>query len=156
MLRLRAPTVSAIGAGLVAAAMMFSASTGAHAGMPRGAVLSADEQNGDETTGSTIARGNAEIMVPDYAVNGKADVIELWPKRNEILLKGRADLTVGRRHYASDTLVCTLDFDRCTSPTASAADPQPAASVTEQPVTDPQVSAHPVTGPPLTAATTPR
>ncbi|MBX9682903.1 MAG: hypothetical protein K2X41_03860 [Hyphomicrobium sp.] len=140
MLRLSAPAVSAIGAGVFAAAMIV-ASINAHAGMPRGAVLSADEQNGDETTGSTIARGNAEIMVPDYAINGKADVIELWPKRNEILLKGRADLTVGRHHYASDTLVCTLDFDRCTSPTASAADPQPAALLSE---------------PPLTAATTPR
>ncbi len=134
MHRLSAIGMSAIGAGVFAAAIIV-ASTPADAGMPRGAVLSADEQTGDDTTGTTIARGNAVITIPEYAISGNADVIEVWPKRNEILLKGRANLTVGRRHYASDTVLCTLDFDRCSSTAADAADPQPAALLSEPPVT---------------------
>lgn len=92
----------------------FAAVTGvAQAGIPRGVMLSADEQTADETTGVTIARGNAELTVEKQPIRARADVIELRPKSNEILLKGRADVSVGSEHYMSDTVTCTLDFSRC-------------------------------------------
>jgi lipopolysaccharide export system protein LptA len=84
-----------------------------NAGIPRGVMLSADEQSADETTGVTIARGNAELTVEKQPIRARADVIELRPKSNEILLKGRADLSVGSDRYRSDTVTCTLDFSRC-------------------------------------------
>jgi hypothetical protein len=90
-------------------------STAAVAGIPRGVSLSGDEQFADDATGITIARGNAEIAVGQGAIAGRADVIELRPGLNEILLKGRAGLTVGRRRYEGDTVSCTLDFVRCTA-----------------------------------------
>ena len=83
------------------------------AGVPRGVTISADEQTGDDVTGVTIARGNAELTVEKQPIHAKADVIELRPKSNEILLKGRADLTVGAERFQSDTVTCTLDFTRC-------------------------------------------
>jgi lipopolysaccharide export system protein LptA len=46
-------------------------------------------------------------------IHARADVIELRPKSNEILLKGRADLVVGNTRYQSDTVTCTLDFAHC-------------------------------------------
>jgi hypothetical protein len=105
---------------------------GAHAGIPRGVILIADEQDGDAATGITIARGNAELSVEKRAIHGRADVIELNPVRNEIQFKGRANLTVGRAHYDSDAVTCTLDFDKCANastdaqvlpvPTATSAD----------------------------------
>jgi lipopolysaccharide export system protein LptA len=76
-------------------------------------MLTADEQSGDETSGVTIARGNAELTVEQRPIRARADVIELRPKSNEILLKGRADLLVGTARYQSDTVTCTLDFSRC-------------------------------------------
>lgn len=82
-------------------------------GVPRGLMLLADEQTGDEATGVTIARGNAELIVEKRAIRGKADVIEVRPKANEILLKGRATLNVGTARYTNDTVTCTLDFSRC-------------------------------------------
>ena len=87
--------------------------TSAGAGIPRGLMLMGDEQNGDESTGVTVARGHAEVSVEKQPIHGKADVIELRPKTNEILFKGRADLTIGREHYVSDTVTCTLDFSHC-------------------------------------------
>jgi hypothetical protein len=84
------------------------------AGVPRGLMLLADEQSGDETTGVTIARGNAELIVEKRPIRGKADVIELHPKSNEVLLKGRATLAVGNDRYSNDMVICTLDFSHCT------------------------------------------
>lgn len=85
------------------------------AGIPKGVAVSGDEQFADDTTGVTIARGNAEISDGLGRIAGRADVIELRPGLNEILLKGRAGLTVGRRRYEGDTVSCTLDFMRCTA-----------------------------------------
>ena len=64
------------------------------AGIPRGLMLIGDEQAGDETTGVTIARGHAELVVEKQPIHAIADVIELHPKTNEILFKGRASLAV--------------------------------------------------------------
>lgn len=83
------------------------------AGIPRGLMLIGDEQAGDETTGVTIARGHAELVVEKQPIHAIADVIELHPKTNEILFKGRASLAVGPHNYQSDTVTCTLDFSRC-------------------------------------------
>ena len=85
----------------------------ASAGIPRGLMLIGDEQVGDETSGVTIARGHAELVVEKQPIHATADVIELHPKTNEILFKGRASLSVGPRKYQSDTVTCTLDFSRC-------------------------------------------
>lgn len=85
----------------------------ARAGIPRGLVLAADEQIADEATGTTIARGHAELTVEKHAIRGRADTIEVRPAINEVLLKGKATLAVGARTYASETLSCTLDFLRC-------------------------------------------
>ena len=85
----------------------------ASAGIPRGLMLIGDEQAGDETTGVTIARGHAELVVEKQPIHATADVIELHPKTNEILFKGRASLIVGQHKYQSDTVTCTLDFSRC-------------------------------------------
>ena len=87
----------------------------AHAGLPRGAVLTADEQDADPETGVTIARGNAEIRFDKQPISGRADSIELNPASNQILFKGRAVLNVGREHYESDAVTCGLDFSKCTS-----------------------------------------
>ena len=87
----------------------------AAAGIPRGLMLIGDEQMGDEATGVTIARGHAELVVEKQPIHATADVIELHPKTNEILLKGRALLSVGQRKYQSDTVTCTLDFSQCAS-----------------------------------------
>ncbi len=92
-------------------AMIATAS--AHGGIPRGLTLMGDEQTGDETTGLTIARGRAEVIVEKQPIRGTADVIELRPKSNEILLKGRVNLAVGKDHFVGDTVTCTLDFSRC-------------------------------------------
>jgi hypothetical protein len=87
----------------------------ADAGVPRDLMLSADEQVADEKTGVTIARGNAELSVASHRIRGTADVIEVRPKLNEILFKGRANITVKAATYVSDTVACTLDFTRCTT-----------------------------------------
>lgn len=101
----------------------------ANAGVPRGLVLSADEQSAGATDGSTIARGNAEIAVPDYAIAGRADVIEILPQRKQIVFKGRVTLAVGKANYAGDTVVCGLDFDHCTADATD--EPPPLAAAAE-------------------------
>lgn len=98
---------------IISALAVLMSTTSAMAKLPRGAVLSADDQSGDVASGSTIARGNAELSIGEYAITGKADVIELWPKRNEVVFKGRANVSVGQAKYEGDTIVCSLDFDRC-------------------------------------------
>ncbi|MEQ1651284.1 MAG: hypothetical protein ABL897_02220 [Hyphomicrobium sp.] len=95
----------------------------ANAGMPRGAMLIADEQDADPATGTTIARGNAEITVEKSRIFGRADVIEVRPAANEIKLKGRAFISVGDEHYQSDAVTCTLDFNTCTNADAMIAKP---------------------------------
>jgi hypothetical protein len=112
----------------------------AHAGIPRGVILIADEQDADASTGITIARGNAELTVEKRAIHGSADVIELNPVRNAIQFSGHANLTVGRAHYDSDAVTCTLDFDKCTT---AAAEPQavpvpPAASAGAEAMINPR------------------
>ena len=85
----------------------------AHAGMPRGAVLSADEQDADATSGVTTAAGNAEIRIEAYRIVGRADRIELNPVRNEIQFTGHALITVRDERYESDAVTCSLDFNTC-------------------------------------------
>ncbi len=86
-----------------------------YAGVPRDLQLAADEQAADETTGVTIARGNAELSVRSHRIHGTADVIEVRPKLNEILFKGRANVSVDGTLYVSDTVSCSLDFIRCST-----------------------------------------
>ena len=83
------------------------------AGVPRGLTLAADEQIADETTGETIARGNAELNVEKYLIRGTADSNRSAPKIDEILV-----CRPGRRHsrqgdLSSDKVSCTLNFARC-------------------------------------------
>ena len=105
----------------------------AHAGIPRGAVLTADEQDADETTGVTIARGNAEIAIEPQRILGRADQIELNPATNEIQFKGRAVLTVGRERYESDAVTCTLDFYKCATAASGQSLPAPPAAAVIKP-----------------------
>lgn len=93
----------------------------ADAGMPRGAELSADEQDADPTTGVTTARGNAEIRITAYKILGRADVIELNPGRKEILFSGHALITVGDARYESERVTCSIDFNSCVVIAESAA-----------------------------------
>ena len=97
------------------------------AGVPRGLTLAADEQIADETTGETIARGNAELTVEDYEIRGTADQIEVRPKIDEILFSGRAVVKAGRETYQSDKVSCTLNFARCTA--VSADQPLPTSAL---------------------------
>jgi hypothetical protein len=99
----------------IVVSLMGLASTATLAGVPRDLVLAADEQIADDATGITIARGNAEVLVTAHHIRGTADVIEVRPNFNEILFKGRANLSVGATSYASDTVSCTLDFTSCTA-----------------------------------------
>ena len=101
----------------------------AHAGIPRGAVLIADEQDADETTGITIARGHAEISVETQRINGRADTIELRPGVNQIVFKGSAAVSVGNARYEGDAVTCTLDFTNCGTSTEAAAAPSTAVPV---------------------------
>ena len=117
---------------LIACVAGFAA-PGAFAGVPRGLVLSADEQDADDTTGITIARGNAEVAIAAYAILGHADVIELRPQLNEILFKGRAVLTVGHKYYENETVTCTLDFSRCTASAEGQTLPSPDAAAVISP-----------------------
>lgn len=100
---------------LFAVEISFLASAAARAGVPRDMILAANEQTADDKTGVTIARGNAEIVAAAHRIRGTADVIEVRPKINEILFKGRVMLTVGTRSYSSDTVICTLDFIACSA-----------------------------------------
>ena len=112
--------------------------SGAEAGIPRGAMLAADEQIADEVTGTTIARGNAEITIAERAINGSADSIEVHPNLNEIIFKGRALLVVGGARYQSDTVTCTLDFMRCGPLAAKPSSSQAAPRSSTAAVTAPQ------------------
>lgn len=93
----------------------------AEAGMPRGAELSADEQDADPATGVTTARGNAEIRITAYKILGRADVIELNPGRKEILFSGHALITVGDARYESERVTCSIDFNSCVAVAGNAA-----------------------------------
>ena len=94
---------------------VIAVSVAAHAGMPRGAVVSADEQDADTATGVTIARGNAEIAIEAQRIRGRADTIEITPSKNEIQFKGHALITIGDERYESEAVTCSLDFNRCAS-----------------------------------------
>jgi hypothetical protein len=85
----------------------------AEARLPRGAVLSADEQDADPVTGVTLARGNAVISIATYAILGRADEIALRPASNEIQFRGRALITIGRQRFEGEAVTCALDFSRC-------------------------------------------
>jgi hypothetical protein len=104
--------------------------------MPKGAMLMADEQTGDETTGETIARGNAELTIAARAVRARADEIAIRPGRNEVTFTGKALVFAGDKRYESEAVVCSLDFLRCTDamtvppPVQAEAVPQPAAATT--------------------------
>ncbi len=97
------------------------------AGVPRGLTLAADEQIADETTGETIARGNAELNVEKHSIRGTADTIEVRPKIDEVLFVGRAVVKVGRETYKSDKVSCTLNFARCAA--VNADQPLPASAL---------------------------
>jgi hypothetical protein len=118
----------------------------AQAGIPRGAILIADEQDADPQTGVTIARGNAEIKFERQPISGHADSIELNPVSNQIVFKGRAVLSVGRDHFESETVTCGLDFSKCTAGAA--------AVVQALPISVPVTAPTPVM--PDAAATNPR
>ena len=71
------------------AAGLLSAVALAQAGIPRGAILSADEQDADAATGITIAHGNAEIKIEKMSILGRAQSIELNPVSNQNSIQGR-------------------------------------------------------------------
>ncbi len=105
------------------------AATLAHAGMPRGVVLIAGSQDADDKTGITIARGDAQLHVEKRPISGRADQIEINPVSKQILLSGRASLTVGQKQFDGALIACTLDFNRCTvDADAHALAPTPAAA----------------------------
>lgn len=101
----------------------------AHAGLPRGVKLVADDQIADEATGTTIANGRAELSVERQNIHGRADSIEVRPGIDEVLFKGSAEITSGRAVYRGDTISCTLDFRRCVPVTAD--QPLPASAAPE-------------------------
>jgi hypothetical protein len=103
--------------------VVLAGSLSAYAGVPRGVVLIASEQDADADTGITIARGNAEISIAQRAVLGAADTIELNPVAQKILFKGHAVVTVGRARYQSEFITCTLDFYSCAPSSAVQAAP---------------------------------
>lgn len=109
---------------LMAAASAFAVAANCYAGMPRGAELSADEQDADPDTGVTLAKGNAEIRIDAYRILGRADQIELNPARKEIQFIGHALITVGGNRYESERVTCAIDFNTCAVVTEAA----PAAS----------------------------
>jgi hypothetical protein len=97
--------------------------TAADARLPRGAVLSANAQEADPTTGATEARGNAEIAIEAFGILGRADAIELRPASDEIQFKGGAMLEVGDERYQGDAITCDLAFSRCTAVSSDQAPP---------------------------------
>lgn len=106
------------------------------AGMPRGVTIAADEQLADETTGVTIARGNAVLMIDHLAIKGTATAIEVRPKINEVLLRGSAEIRVGRNVYRADLVSCTLDFERCA--VVDETQPLPASALGAEAATSPR------------------
>ncbi len=123
------------------------AASSAEAGVPRGLVLAADEQIADEATGTTVARGNAELTILQRAILGRADTIEVSPPRNEIIFKGGAVLAVGRARYQSETVSCTLDFSRCAPVNTDASAAQPVLQPQTLPENPPEPSTAAVTTP---------
>lgn len=113
----------------VLSAAAFAVSVNAHAGMPRGAELMADEQDADPATGVTTARGNAEIRIESYRILGRADRIDVDPGRNEIQFTGHALITVGDARYESDQVTCTLDFEKCAPVKPAQVTPAPATAM---------------------------
>lgn len=110
---------------LVAAVCGFLAfSVEAEARLPRDAVLLADDLQGDPDTGTTIARGRAELHVAPLRIHGQAEMIEVLPVRNEVHFMGNAHLEVGSDRYAGESIVCTLDFYSCRAAPASPAPEQ--------------------------------
>ncbi len=105
----------------------FTGAAVTRAGVPQGLTLAANEQIADETTGETIARGNAELNVDKHRIRGTADTIEVRPKIDEILFVGRAVVQVGKHKYQSDKVSCTLNFARCTA--VNADQPLPASAL---------------------------
>lgn len=99
--------------------MLACVAVPADAGLPRGAMLVADEQDADADTGVTIARGNAEISIEKQRIVGRADSIELRPATKDIVFKGRARVTVGSDTYEGEVVTCTSDFSRCANGAAS-------------------------------------
>lgn len=100
--------------------MLACVAVPADAGLPRGAMLVADEQDADADTGVTIARGNAEISIEKQRIVGRADSIELRPATKDIVFKGRARVTVGSDTYTrAEVVTCTSDFSRCANGAAS-------------------------------------
>lgn len=100
----------------------------ATAGMPRGAELSANEQDADPETGVTTARGNAELRIDGYRILGRADRIDVDPGRNEIQFSGHALITVGDERYESEQVKCSLDFETCAPMAADTAAALPQAT----------------------------
>lgn len=98
------------------------------AGMPRGAELSANEQDADPETGVTTALGNAELRIDGYRILGRADRIDVDPGRNEIQFTGHALITIGDARYESEQVRCSLDFETCAALTADAAAALPLAT----------------------------
>ncbi len=101
------------------------------AGVPSGLTLAADEQFADETSGETIARGNAELNVEKHLIRGTADTIEVRPKIDEVLFVGRAVVKIGPETYQSDKVSCTLNFARCAAVNADQPLPAPALGAAE-------------------------
>ena len=128
MRRIKHRTGPGIGLGIGLALIAFgSGSLICAAGVPRGLTLAADEQIADETTGETIARGNAELNVETHMIRGTADAIEVRPMIDEVLFSGRAVVKVGRETYQSDKVSCTLNFARCAA--VNADQPLPASAL---------------------------
>lgn len=125
---------------VLGACMITSA---ASAGIPRGAIVMADEQDADPATGVTSARGNAEIRIETHHIEGRADAIEINPARNEIRFTGNAHVTVRSERYDNDRVTCTLDFTACRlsvdeiPPTAASDERGAAAGNTSASVTQP-------------------
>ncbi len=102
-----------LGRGLVYVIVALAAMPLAYAGMPRGAIVSADEQDANAETGVTIARGNAEISIEKSRILGRADTIEINPAAKKIQFNGRAVVTMGAERYQGEAVTCSLDFNRC-------------------------------------------
>lgn len=91
-------------------------------GMPRDVVLMADSQDGDVATGVTVARGHAELRSDTFHIVGRATIIEINPKRNEVYFTGGADVTVNGAVYRGERVLCSLDFDTCAAVSGGAVD----------------------------------
>jgi hypothetical protein len=100
---------------LLSGLLLALTSISADAGMPRGAQLIADEQIADETSGETRATGNAELIIKEFGIVGRAASITVQPKQNQVIFTGNANVSVRSETFSGDTVKCTLDFDRCSA-----------------------------------------